>query len=46
MPLPAQPENSDHRGKYHCMADLLFDWFGFDRTSKYVANLTEAEQLS
>ena len=21
-------------GKYHCMADLLFDWFGFDKTSK------------
>ena len=23
-----------HEGKYHCMADLLFDWFGFGQTSK------------
>ena len=20
------------KGKYHCMADLLFDWLGFDQT--------------
>ena len=25
-------------GKYHCMADLLIDWFGFDQTSKTVVN--------
>ena len=26
-----KPENTDllHKGKYHCMADLLFDWLGF-----------------
>ena len=23
-------------GVYHCTADLLFDWFGFDQTSKSV----------
>ena len=22
----------------HCMADLLFDWFGFNQASKYVTN--------
>ena len=22
------------KGKYHCMADLQFDWFGFGQTSK------------
>ena len=25
-------------GKYHCMADLLFDWFGLEQTSKTVSN--------
>ena len=29
-------ENAHHRGKFHCTADLLFDWFGFDQTSKTV----------
>ena len=24
-------------GNFHCSADLLFDWFGFDRTSKSVS---------
>ena len=24
-------------GKYHCTADLPFDWFGFVKTSKTVA---------
>ena len=28
-----RPENTHHRGKYHCTADLLFEWFGFDQTS-------------
>ena len=28
-----RPENTLHRGKYHCTADLLFEWFGFDQTS-------------
>ena len=40
------PENTDHMGKYHCTADILFDWFGFDQTSKYVANTTYAKQLN
>ena len=31
-------ENTRHRGKYHYSADLIFDWFGFDQTSKAVAN--------
>ena len=26
------------KGKYHCTADLLFEWFGFNQTSKYVTN--------
>ena len=39
-------ENTHHRGKYHFMADLLFDWFGFDQTSKTVVHLTEAKQLN
>ena len=29
-------ENTHQRGKYHCTADLLFDWFGFDQRSKTV----------
>ena len=24
-------------GKYYCMADLLFEWFGFEQASKTVA---------
>ena len=31
-------ENSLHRGKYHCTAYHLFDWLGFDQTSKTVVN--------
>ena len=26
------------------MADLLFDWFGFDQTSKAVGNSSQAKQ--
>ena len=26
------------KGKNHCTVDLLFDWFGFNQTSKYVTN--------
>ena len=29
-------ENTQNRGKYQCTADLMFDWFGFDQTSKIV----------
>ena len=39
-------ENTHHRGKYHRTADLLLDWFGFDQTSKAVANSTKAKQLN
>ena len=40
------PENTDHKGKYHCTADLLFDWFGFDHASKTVVHSTQAKQLN
>ena len=33
-------------GEYHCTADLLFDWFGFDQTGKSVANSTLEKQLN
>ena len=33
------------KGKYHCKADLLFDWFAFDQTSKSVVHTTQAKQL-
>ena len=36
-------ENTQNRGKYQCTADLLFDWFGFDQTSKIVAHSSEPE---
>ena len=39
-------ENTHHRGKYHCTADHLFDWLGFDQTSKVVVHSTEAKQLN
>ena len=32
------PENTHHKTMYHCTADLLFDWFGFDRTSETVVH--------
>ena len=32
------------KGKYHCMTDLLFEWFGFNQTSKYVVNSTKSNQ--
>ena len=35
-----------HKGKCHCMADLLFDWFGFDQTCKSLSNSTQAKQLN
>ena len=38
-------ENTHHRGKDHCMADLLFDWFRFQQTSKTVNPSTKAKQL-
>ena len=40
------PENTHKRGKYHCTADLLFDWFGFNQTSKTVVHSTWAKQLN
>ena len=41
-----QSENTNHRGKYYSTADLLFDLFGFDQTTKTVANKTNAKQLN
>ena len=32
-PGAAMAENTNHWRKFHCMADLLCDWFGFDQTS-------------
>ena len=34
------------KGKYHCAAKLLFDWFRFNQTSKYVFNSTYEKQLN
>ena len=39
-------KNTLQIGNYHCPADLLFDWFGFDQTSKTVVNATVAKQLN
>ena len=36
--------NTHNRGKYHCTADLLFDWFRFDQTGKTVVHATQAKQ--
>ena len=33
-------EDTHHRGKYHCTADLLFDYFGFAQTSKIYVDWT------
>ena len=33
-------------GKYHCMTDLLFDWFGIDQTSTTDTNSTWAKQMN
>ena len=30
------------KGKYHCMADLLFGWFGFNQT---ISNSTKAKKI-
>ena len=42
--MSVHPENTNllRKGKYHCMVDLLFDWFGFDETSKSVVHSTKA----
>ena len=40
QPTLTKAENTHHRGEYHCIADLLFDWFGFDQTSKF--NISKA----
>ena len=41
-----KPENTHHREKYHCMTDLLFDWFGFDQISKANPNSTNLSKKS
>ena len=35
-----------HKGKYHCMADIFFDWFGFEQICKSLSNSTQAKQLN
>ena len=37
------PKSTHHRGNYHCVADLLFDWFGFALISEADANSTSAK---
>ena len=36
------------QGKYQCMGDVLFDWFGFDQTSKFdlilISKATKSKQ--
>ena len=32
--------NTHCRGKYHCMANLLFDWFEFTQPGKTVVHIT------
>ena len=41
-----EPNNTQHKGTYHCTADLLFDLFGFAQPSKTVVCLTLAKQLN
>ena len=43
--MSLKSENTYHRGKYHSTADLLFDCFVLDQTSKADANSTQAKQL-
>ena len=38
--VTTQAESNHHSGKYHCTADLLYDWFAFDLTSKAVVHST------
>ena len=42
------PENTHllRKGKYHCTADLLLDWFGFGQTSKSVDSLNPTKKLN
>ena len=35
------PENTQHRGKYQCIAGLLFDWFGEDKLILYTQHLNQ-----
>ena len=35
-----------HKGKYHCTADLLFDWLGFGQTSKSDNSFNSTKQLN
>ena len=44
--MQATPKNTHNRGKYHCTTDLLFDWFGFYKTTKTVFNSTKSKQLN
>ena len=39
-------EYSLRKGKYHCMADLLFDQSGFGQTSKSVYSFNSTKELN
>ena len=39
-------ENAHHRIEYHCTSDVLLNSFGFDQTSKVIADSTKAYQLN
>ena len=39
-------EHSLSKGKYHCTGECLFDLFGFDQTSKSVANMSNISKAA
>ena len=43
--LTKRPENTHHKGKIHCTANLMFYWFGFDQTSRTVVQSTKSNRL-
>ena len=41
--MSACAENTHHRGKYHCMADLLFDWNKLNCCSLNISKVAESK---
>ena len=39
-------DDSLRKGKYHCTADRLLDWFGVNQASKSTVTSTKAKQLN
>ena len=39
-------QHSLNKGKYHCVADLLSDWFGLTQTGKSVVNSPYTKQMN